>query len=602
MFLGATRYNSLKKFIKTSILVVGILLVIVLPAGKDQIFAAQGINEQINYQGKLLTSAGVPVTSGTYSIRFSLYDAESAGNRVWTASGSVGSPSAINVSVAENGLFSILLGSGAQNSLDGVDWNSDSIYLGVTVGSDSEMTPRKRFGSAAQAFNTQSWNGYRTASSVTSGAEVLKLVQTGENAASSDRSTLLLSTSGTSDTYDYLIKAINASGAVFTVSRQGNVTTTGNLAVSGQTIIGDATSDVVTFNARIASNIVATTNNAFDLGSSALSWRNIYASGTIVGVDASFSDALTVGGLSSLQALTFTNATGTNVTSTNLYVSGITQLPSNTLVGGQLVCLANGTNCPVTGGSSDANWAWNSVTDVIRPVTSTNNVAIGGTSEGTSPFFFRVNATTSRLTIGPSGYAAEVVIGASTSSIANTAFQLTGDDLFVAGNIGSASSIYTNAALVAGSTSYANGVITNAGGEMVLNATGFAPSSNNITDLGSALNAWRNIYASGTIAGVDASFSNALTVSGLSSLQALTFTNATGTNVTSTNLYATLAGFASFISTSGTVSEFNFTNATGSRLAVTTLTVGGQSVCLANGTNCAVSGESDTLLSVTNRG
>ncbi|MDO8583856.1 MAG: hypothetical protein Q7R83_01620, partial [bacterium] len=70
------------------------------------------------------------------------------------------------------------------------------------------------------------------------------------------------------------------------------------------------------------------------------------------------------------------------------------------------------------------------------------------------------------------------------------------------------------------------------------------------------------------------------------------FTDTTSTNATSTNFFAGLLGF---------------TTATGTTLNANTmvagdLTVAGQNVCLADGTNCAPADEVDTLLSVTNRG
>ena len=70
--------------------------------------AANGINTQVNYQARLMDASGFPVSDGTYSIVFSLYDAPSGGNRVWTAAGTTAVPTAVSVSV-ENGLFTVLL-------------------------------------------------------------------------------------------------------------------------------------------------------------------------------------------------------------------------------------------------------------------------------------------------------------------------------------------------------------------------------------------------------------------------------------------------------------------------------------------------------------
>src|SRR3990167_8915703 len=42
------------------------------------------INKQINYQGKLATSAGVAVANGTYNMEFALYTVATAGTAIWT--------------------------------------------------------------------------------------------------------------------------------------------------------------------------------------------------------------------------------------------------------------------------------------------------------------------------------------------------------------------------------------------------------------------------------------------------------------------------------------------------------------------------------------
>src|SRR3989338_2680586 len=57
--------------------------------------AAPGINKSLNYQGKLLTASSVPVQNGTYQAKFTIYDALSGGNALWTASGTVASPQGI---------------------------------------------------------------------------------------------------------------------------------------------------------------------------------------------------------------------------------------------------------------------------------------------------------------------------------------------------------------------------------------------------------------------------------------------------------------------------------------------------------------------------
>jgi len=93
----------------------------------------------ISYQGKLMQPTGAPVTDGTYSMRFAIYDVPTDGTALWSEPNP-----AVQVKA---GLFSVLLGSVVNmpgNIFDGADR-----FFGIKVGSDDEMTPRQRIGSVA---------------------------------------------------------------------------------------------------------------------------------------------------------------------------------------------------------------------------------------------------------------------------------------------------------------------------------------------------------------------------------------------------------------------------------------------------------------------
>lgn len=119
-------------------------------------FAATGINQELNYQGTLKDAAGNTVADGSYDMVFKLYTASSGGSPIWTGTYTAANGNAVTVT---KGLFTVLLGSGTGNSLSGVNFNQDTLYLGITVGTDAEMTPRLRVGSAAYAFNAGAVNG-----------------------------------------------------------------------------------------------------------------------------------------------------------------------------------------------------------------------------------------------------------------------------------------------------------------------------------------------------------------------------------------------------------------------------------------------------------
>ncbi len=116
--------------------------------------ANAAINKQINYQGKLTTSAGVAVTNGTYNMEFKLYTVSSGGSPIWTETRISGDKVQVT-----SGLFSVMLGE--VTALTGVDFNQ-TLYLGVNIGGtgspswDGEMSPRKKLGAVPAAVVSES--------------------------------------------------------------------------------------------------------------------------------------------------------------------------------------------------------------------------------------------------------------------------------------------------------------------------------------------------------------------------------------------------------------------------------------------------------------
>lgn len=111
----------------------------------------------INYQGKLSDSSGNPVSDGTYSMIFKIYNVEIGDNAI-----PCGDPGANclweetqNVQT-KNGIYSVLLGN--INPLTSDTFNEANRWLGVKVGTDSEVTPRQKFTSVAYAFEADSAN------------------------------------------------------------------------------------------------------------------------------------------------------------------------------------------------------------------------------------------------------------------------------------------------------------------------------------------------------------------------------------------------------------------------------------------------------------
>ena len=105
-----------------------------------------------------------------------------------------------------------------------------------------------------------------------------------------------------------------------------NSTLTGNLTVNGNTTLGNAASDTVTVTADVASPLLPSADDTYDLGAVGSEWRNLYIDGTAnidalvadtADIDGGSIDGVTIGG-SSAGAGTFTTltATGTSTLTT----------------------------------------------------------------------------------------------------------------------------------------------------------------------------------------------------------------------------------------------------------------------------------------------
>ena len=89
------------------------------------------------YQGRLNNSAGIPLTAAV-PMTFKLYNVSSAGTALWQEQWT-------SVQVT-GGLFNVMLGSQIAIPQSIVTGNT-SLWLGITVDTDSEMTPRIQLGS-----------------------------------------------------------------------------------------------------------------------------------------------------------------------------------------------------------------------------------------------------------------------------------------------------------------------------------------------------------------------------------------------------------------------------------------------------------------------
>lgn len=133
--------------------------------------AAQTIPYKMNFQGKLADAAGVPLASGTYNMKFRIYDASTGGTLQWSEQRAVSAGT--GVAVTAGGLFSVQLGDVA--SLPVGIFTNQNLYFEIELPTpatatcsaancesytEGAMTPRNKLGSSAYAFNSDTLDGY----------------------------------------------------------------------------------------------------------------------------------------------------------------------------------------------------------------------------------------------------------------------------------------------------------------------------------------------------------------------------------------------------------------------------------------------------------
>jgi hypothetical protein len=515
-------------------------------------FAAANINNQISYQARLMDPSGFPVADGAYSVKFSIYDSPSGGNRLWTASGSLVSPAAISVPVV-NGLFTVLLGDTGQNTLDTVDWNQDSLYLGVTIGTDGEMTPRRRLGAAAQAFNARQLQGMYASSTAFGTSSLFAINQTSNTAATGTRTALEIRSAGTSDANDFLIRGINdLSNTVFSVNRRGNVTSTGviagNMVTTSQLFV--AGSLVCLANGtNCASSGTSSLEQVTGIGATTSHMLTLY--GGFIGASSTVTSTFTVLGATALQTLTATNATFSQVTTTNLFATTVSA--TQVLVNGQTVCLTGGTNCP---GSAATTATLQQISN--NGASTTNELYLFGGFMGASS-----TVTSTFTTVGNLFAKSDVIVGdnATTFAASSISHDLI-DDLFIIQSDGGGDLALRTSQ---GGGSGIGAITIDPGGVTGGGMLTLAQTATDTVEIGASTT--RPVFDLGGSLGIATARFNGY------------FGNTTTTNATTTNLF--VSGMAS----------------------TSQLFVNGSTVCLMNGINCpGMAASTATLQIVSNNG
>jgi hypothetical protein len=127
-----------------TLLALGVLVLIqnASATSSNAITAPSNSTTTISYQGRLADSDGNPITT-TVAMQFRLYPTNIGGSPLWNET-----HAAVPV---ENGLFHVLLGSVNPVPVNILAANP-TLWLGIAVGADSEMTPREQLASAPYAM------------------------------------------------------------------------------------------------------------------------------------------------------------------------------------------------------------------------------------------------------------------------------------------------------------------------------------------------------------------------------------------------------------------------------------------------------------------
>jgi hypothetical protein len=128
-----------------------VTVVLVSPAAAR----AAGVPNVFTEQGRLLNASDNPITTAQ-TLQFAIYPVPAGGTAVWTEKQTI---------TPDNGYFSAELGT--VTPLDPSIFTGATMYLGLTVGSDAEMTPRQPMVSVPYAITASNAVGDITPASVT---------------------------------------------------------------------------------------------------------------------------------------------------------------------------------------------------------------------------------------------------------------------------------------------------------------------------------------------------------------------------------------------------------------------------------------------------
>ena len=268
---------------------------------------------------------------------------------------------------------------------------------------------------------------------------------------------------------DAFIDSVTTTG---NIAIGGNLTVTGNATIAGNLTFGDAATDTVSFSADVASNLLPSVNNNFDLGASSSQWKDLYIDGT-ANIDSLVADTADING-GTIDGATIATSDITVGSGKTLNVSAGTftladnQISGDKVEGGTIAATTITTLTSTTGNITSVN----ATTVDTTNLEATNLKAKDGTAAGS------IADSTGVVTLGSSvltttdingGTIDGTIIGGSTAAAgtfttltANTS--ITGTLATAAQtnitSVGTLSSLTTSGAVIVGGNLTVNGTTT----------------------------------------------------------------------------------------------------------------------------------------------
>lgn len=217
--------------------------------------AAVGINQEMNFQGRLLNAQGATVPDGFYNIQFKVYqdgDGLTVGNTTGTPAGSLKwTETYLNANSkgvqVKNGFMSVQLGSVTPFG-SSIDWNQSTLWLSMNIANtnltctpfascspDGEMVPMKRLSSTPYSLNSGLLGGLAS-------SQFLQLAQGLQTDASTNTNSIYINKTSTGN-----FLALQTGGVdTLQISNAGNIVFGANaghtisVATSAATVAGQS--------------------------------------------------------------------------------------------------------------------------------------------------------------------------------------------------------------------------------------------------------------------------------------------------------------------------------------------------------------------------